>query len=87
MPYKDKEKRKEWNRNRKRKNRKEVHDLKNKPCMDCGHSFPPYVMEFDHVPERGKKLFNIATLGNKLIFNLFSYKLSYQVRFSLCKLS
>jgi hypothetical protein len=22
--------------------------LKSKPCMDCGGTFPPYVMDFDH---------------------------------------
>lgn len=35
-----------------------LHDLKSKPCLDCGVSYPHYVMQFDHV--RGKKMFNIA---------------------------
>jgi hypothetical protein len=35
-----------------------VHEQKNRPCTDCGHSFPYYVMQFDHV--RGEKLFNIG---------------------------
>lgn len=26
----------------------EIQELKNKPCMDCGGIFPPYVMDFDH---------------------------------------
>ena len=26
------------------------------PCHDCGNSFPWYVMEYDHVPERGIKV-------------------------------
>lgn len=26
-----------------------IQEAKNKPCMDCGNSFPPYVMDFDHV--------------------------------------
>lgn len=25
-----------------------VNNLKQKPCMDCGFPFPPYVMDFDH---------------------------------------
>lgn len=28
-------------------------EAKNKPCMDCGQSYPHYVMDFDHV--RGQK--------------------------------
>src|SRR5882672_10291573 len=27
-----------------------VNFIKNKPCMDCGQSFPPCVMDFDHRP-------------------------------------
>ena len=40
------------------KNRDWLASLKNKPCVDCGKRYPPYVMDFDHV--RGKKLFNIG---------------------------
>jgi hypothetical protein len=29
-------------------------------CADCGGKFPPVCMHFDHVPERGQKLFNIG---------------------------
>ena len=32
--------------------------IKSQPCADCGISYPPYVMDFDHV--RGKKEFNIG---------------------------
>jgi hypothetical protein len=35
-------------------------DLKNHPCVDCGNTFPPECMDFDHIPERGEKLFNIG---------------------------
>ncbi len=32
-----------------RKSTKEfLNIIKNKPCLDCGKSFPPYVMDFDH---------------------------------------
>lgn len=30
-----------------------VEEAKSKPCADCGKSYPPYVMDFDHV--RGEK--------------------------------
>jgi hypothetical protein len=29
-------------------------------CADCGGKFPPACMHFDHVPERGPKLFNLG---------------------------
>lgn len=32
---------------------------KSQPCVDCRHSFPSYCMQFDHVPERGKKDFAV----------------------------
>lgn len=32
---------------------------KNSPCVDCGFTLPSYCMQFDHVEERGKKLFEI----------------------------
>lgn len=33
---------------------------KDRPCADCGVSYPPCVMDFDHV--RGDKKNNVATL-------------------------
>lgn len=35
-------------------------ELKNRPCMDCGGSFPPECMDFDHV--RGEKVINVGLL-------------------------
>ncbi len=35
------------------KRRSFLNELKTKPCMDCGNSFPPECMDFDHV--RGTK--------------------------------
>lgn len=35
-----------------------VNELKKVPCKDCERSYPPYVMDFDHV--RGLKRFGIA---------------------------
>jgi hypothetical protein len=63
MPYKSKAKRSEWNRNRNSANRKELDELKSKPCVDCGGMFPPWIMEFDHVPDRGKKVANISCIA------------------------
>lgn len=35
----------------------------NKKCVDCGISYPYWIMQFDHV--RGKKLFNLSTAPGK----------------------
>ena len=37
-----------------------IREQKNKPCTDCGIQYPYYVMQFDHVPERGPKLFTLT---------------------------
>lgn len=34
--------------------------LKANPCRDCGETYPPYVMDWDHV--RGMKKFNLGAL-------------------------
>ena len=36
----------------------------NLPCLDCGISYPWYVMDFDHV--RGKKQFNLSIVGSMI---------------------
>ncbi len=41
--------------------RRHVDTLKNAPCMDCGGSFLPECMDFDHV--RGEKKFAIGSWG------------------------
>jgi hypothetical protein len=38
----------ERNRTQRRRNRQKVMELKDRPCTDCGGTFPPIVMEFDH---------------------------------------
>lgn len=35
-----------------------VRAAKDVPCADCGDRFPTYVMQLDHVPERGAKHFS-----------------------------
>ena len=42
-----------------RKRRALLAQLKSQPCMDCGQSYPPYVMDFDH--RRGTKVFDVST--------------------------
>lgn len=51
------------NKDRKRSIRNFLSDTKNVPCMDCGVSYPPYVMDFDH-RDRSKKSFTIARAVN-----------------------
>ena len=35
---------------------------KDVPCADCGLSFPPEAMDYDHVPGRGDKLFRMSNV-------------------------
>jgi hypothetical protein len=38
-----------------------INDLKTSAvCADCGHDWPPVALGFDHVPERGPKIFAIG---------------------------
>lgn len=37
-----------------------IWELKSKPCTDCGNTFHPFVMDFDHV--RGKKVTDLNAL-------------------------
>src|SRR5688572_4335931 len=37
-----------------------LRDVRRRPCEDCGQSFPPYVMDFDHRDPQ-KKLFAVTT--------------------------
>lgn len=37
-----------------------VREVKSKPCTDCGETFPPEVMDFDHV--RGTKVGDVSQL-------------------------
>ncbi len=39
-----------------------VRQFKSQPCLDCGNTFPPECMDFDHV--RGEKKFTVATAMN-----------------------
>ena len=38
-----------------------LNEVKSVPCADCMKEFPPVCMQFDHIPERGEKKFNLAS--------------------------
>lgn len=38
-----------------------VREVKSRPCADCGQSYPPYVMDFDH-RDPSKKVAAVAVL-------------------------
>lgn len=52
----------EYYRDRGAAHRSLTDSLKDFPCLDCGKSYPPYCMEFDHV--RGEKRFAIGKMSN-----------------------
>lgn len=51
--------------------REKINKLKSQPCTDCGKSYPPYVMDFDHT--ENNKVDNIANL-----FHTGRYTLAYE---------
>lgn len=79
MGYKDPERQKEAQHNwylknkekvlakqatRRREYREHLHKIKSEPCMDCGVSYPPYVMDFDH-RDPSTKLFGVGNVGQR----------------------
>lgn len=54
----------EYNRKLRYKKADFIDSLKDVPCADCGVKYPPYVMDFDHLPEFNK-VANIPRLVNK----------------------
>ena len=47
-------------------NRQWIYDVKTAAgCLDCGWNEWPEALEFDHIPSRGPKLFNIGCSANK----------------------
>lgn len=55
---KRREQTRERNQGRVTENREVLNGLKSVPCKDCGQTYPPYVMDFDHV--HGEKRFGIS---------------------------
>lgn len=79
MPYKDPQKQKESQARYFQENKKQLAAAQNKrrnvlrrriqeikestPCTDCGIQYPPYVLDFDHLPQF-KKAFNVTMLSD-----------------------
>jgi hypothetical protein len=49
----------QYNRDQYARNRDKLNELKSLPCADCGGTFPPYVMDFDHLGDAVKR-FNVS---------------------------
>jgi hypothetical protein len=47
------------------RNQEALAAAKERPCADCGGTFPPECMDLDHVPERGPKLFRLAQMATR----------------------
>jgi hypothetical protein len=60
----NKEKQRATARRYKQEFRRQIDKLKDKPCADCGHKFPPCAMDFDHLSEKGEKLHISLLVGN-----------------------
>lgn len=65
----DMEKYRRWNKERHDKNNEIYREMKSQPCTDCHNIFPHYIMEFDHVPERGILKKRIAALVGSRSWN------------------
>lgn len=57
-----------------------IDSFKQKPCMDCGKSYPVYVMDFDHRDEK-EKFLEVSLMGR----NLYS-KIKIQKEIEKCDL-
>lgn len=49
--------------NKRRKHREITDQIKSVPCKDCNQSFPPYVMDFDHINPKEKEFTICEQLG------------------------
>src|SRR5579885_2676078 len=50
-----------WMKIRVAESNKLLNELKSKPCVDCGRSFPPYAMDYDH-RDGAQKVRNVSML-------------------------
>ena len=48
-------------------NRKSLNEIKSRPCADCGTSYPPYVMDFDHLRDKQFMVSGMLTRSLKQI--------------------
>jgi hypothetical protein len=64
--YKNKEQYYARNSIRKAQLRELINELKNVPCKDCGNSYPPYIMQFDHTgTDKKYNVSQMAVLGSE----------------------
>lgn len=52
---------KEWKKKHRAEMRRRISEFKDKPCIDCGRYYPPYVMHFHHL--ENNKDFAISSKG------------------------
>ena len=45
------------------RNRQMLREIKERPCFDCGGSFPYYVMDFDHLEDKVREVSRMTTYG------------------------
>lgn len=50
-----------------KENREAIFAAKQAPCTDCGGTFPAECMDFDHIAERGPKLFGLSNSGTRTL--------------------
>lgn len=48
------------NKTYRKRNKKYIDELKSVPCMDCGNSYDPVCMDFDHLRDKIKNVANLA---------------------------
>ena len=49
------------------RNRRMLQELKSRPCVDCGRSFPYYVMDFDHLEDKVDLVSRMVSCGPERI--------------------
>ena len=64
----------EKNRRKRERLQQLLHELKSKPCADCGQVFPYYVMDFDHLDGEQK-----TSEVNRLIRSLSLSKIQREI--------
>ena len=51
-----------------------LYEEKSKPCTDCGRCYEPRIMQFDHIPDRGGKKFEVGQWAAKSCRTLAALK-------------
>lgn len=51
------------------RNRQMLQELKQRPCTDCGGSFPYYVMDFDHLGDKVGEVSRMTTYGSQRVLS------------------